>query len=120
MSWTLSTASGALNSAGDNVNATISADTTTLALWSDEAEALCSNTARKDLVTNYSSITSFGRQILSSICSAYIAQKIINYEPEAIGLTGASLRLNLLQTQLSTGLNQIENDNIKTYLKINS
>jgi hypothetical protein len=116
MSFTLHTSGSAKATAGANVNSTITADATTLGLWSDEAEALVCNASRYDVVTNYASLTANGKTILRSICDAYVAQKIINYEPEAIGTIGAALRLNLLQTQLSQGLSQIESDKIKSYL----
>lgn len=120
MSFTLHTLSGALATAGANVNSTIVADTTTLNLWSDEAESMAANAARYDVITNYATLTTQGKIILNSICDAYVGQKIINYEPEAIGTIGAALRLNLLQTQLSQGINQIENEKIKSYLAISS
>jgi hypothetical protein len=123
MSWTLHTSGGAIATAGANVNSTISnygTSDTELDKWSDEAESFVCNAARYDLVTNYAGITASGKVILSSICDAYVAQKIINYEPESIGLTGAALRLNLLQTQIQQGLSQIENDKIKSYLAVES
>ena len=120
MSFTLHTSGSAKATAGANTNATILADATQLETWSDEAEAFVCNAARYDVVTNYTSLTSKGKIILGSVCDAYVAQKIINYEPEAIGLTGAALRLNLLQTQIQQGLSQIDNDKIKSYLTIES
>jgi hypothetical protein len=120
MSWTLHTSGGAIATAGANTNSTITASGSTLALWSNEAESYVSNAARYDVVTNYSKLATNGKAILQSICDAYVAQKIVNYEPEAIGLTGAALRLNLLQTQIQQGLSQIENDKIKSYLAVES
>jgi len=120
MAWTLHTSGSAIATAGANANSTIIASGSTLALWSDEAEAFVCNSARYDVVSNYGSITANGKQILRSICDAYVAQKIINYEPEAIGTTGAALRLNLLQTQIQQGISQIENDKIKSYLAVES
>ncbi len=120
MAFTLHTSGGAKATAGANTNTTITADATQLDNWSDEAESMVSNAARYDVVNNYASLTSKGKIILQSICDAYVAQKIINYEPEAIGLTGAALRLNLLQTQIQQGLSQIESDKIKSYLAVES
>lgn len=120
MSFTLHTLSGALACAGANTNATITADTTTLNLWSDEAEAMICDVARYNLVDNYSSLTSYGKIILSSVCDGYVGQKIINYQPESIGLIGATLRLNLLQTKIEEGVNLIKDEKIKTYLQINT
>ena len=117
MAWTLHTSGSAKATAGANTNATIVADGTNLDLWSDEAESLVCNTSRTDLVTNYATLTTAGKTILRSICDAYVAQKIIGYEPESIGVTGATLRLNVLQNQIEQGSNLIKEDKIKTYLK---
>ena len=116
MSWTLHTSAGAIATAGANVNSDIVASGSTLATWSDEAESLVCNSCRVNLISNYASLNSSGKNILSSICDAYVAQKIISYEPEAVGLSGSSLRLNVLQNQISQGLNQIKEDKVKTYL----
>ncbi len=120
MSWTLHTSGSAIATAGANVNSTITASGSVLALWSDEAEAFVCNVARYDVVGNYNNLTSLGKQILRGICDAYVAQKIINYEPETIGLVGSALRLNFCQTKIQEGTSQIESDKIKSYLKIDS
>jgi hypothetical protein len=120
MAFTLHTSGSAIATAGANVNSTITANTTQLEAWSDEAESMVSNAARYDVVTNYGSLTTKGKFILQSLCDCYVAQKIIGYEPEAIGNSGAALRLNLLQTHLQQGLSQIENEKIKSYLNIKS
>ena len=116
MAWTLHTSGGCIWTAGANANSTITASGSALAQWSNEAEAMCCNEARVDVVTNYSSLTAQGKAILASICDAYVAQKIIGYEPEAIGTAGASLRLNVCENTMRRGLNQIKEDKIKTYL----
>lgn len=118
MAFTLHTSGGSKATAGTNVNATIIADGTTLDIWSEEAESMCCNECDYDVVTNYATLTANGKEILSSICDAYVGQKIIGYEPEAIGTTGATLRLNLLQTQISKGLSQLKDSSIKAYLAI--
>lgn len=116
MSWTFCTSGAAIAKAGINVNSTIAASGAALATWCDDAEALINNTARVDLVTDYANLTTNGKKILGAIAASYIAQQIINYEPEAIGIGGASLRLNILENNIQQGLKQIEEDKIKTYL----
>lgn len=118
MSFTLHTSGSAKATAGANTNTTITANADMLNNWSDEAESMVSNAARYDVVANYASLTTNGKYILRSICDSYVAQKIINYEPEAIGTSGAALRLNLLQTHIQQGLNQITDGKIKTYLSV--
>lgn len=120
MSFTLSTSAAAIKTAGANVNSTIVLDVAQLNTWSDEAEGEICGVARYDVVTNFSSLTSYGRAILSQIHDCKVAQKIINYEPEAIGTIGASLRLNYLQTQISNGISNIDDGKIKSYLNIKS
>lgn len=118
MSFTLHEISGALATAGANANATITANTAMLQKWSDEAESMCCAEVNYDLVSNYSSLTAHGKIILSMICDAYVGTKILNYEPGAIGATGAALRLNVLDGQMSKGLSSIKNN--KNFLGIQS
>ena len=118
MAFTLHTSGGSKATAGANVNATIILDGTSLDLWSNEAESMCCNECDYDLVTNYATLTANGKAICSSICDAYVGQKIIGYEPGAVGNTEAALRLNLLQTQISKGLSQLKDSSIKAYLAI--
>ena len=116
MAWVFHTSGSAKATAGANVNSTITADGTNLDHWSSEAESLCCNTARVNLSGSYSTLSACGKEILRSICDAYVAQKIIAYEPAAIGVTEATLRLNVLQNQIETGLNLLKEDKVKTYL----
>ena len=116
MAFTFCTSGTAIAKAGANVNSDIIVSGTPMTEWSDEAESICCNEARVDLLKNYSSLTSGGKEILSAITSSYIAQQIINYEPEAIGTSGATLRINILENNIRRGLKQIKDDNIKTYL----
>lgn len=120
MSFTFSTSGAGIKTAGANVNASIVLDAAQLNDWSDQIEADICDQARYDCVSNYSSITSYGRMILGKIHDAQLAQYIINYQPEAIGLTGASLRLNFLQNVVAQGMNKIEDGKIKSYLAISS
>jgi hypothetical protein len=120
MSFTFSTSGAAIKTAGINVNSAIVLDVTQLDIWSNEAEAEICGVARYDCVTNWDNLTSYGRMILSQIHDCKVAQKIINYEPETIGLTGATLRLNYLQTQIANGVSNIDDGKIKHYLNIPS
>lgn len=116
MAWTLCTSGAAIASAGANANSTIIASGATLALWSDAAESMACNEARVDVVTAFGTMTSAGKQILQDITASHIAQKIIGYEPEAIGTGGATLRLNILENNIRRGLKQIKEGKIKDYL----
>lgn len=120
MAFAFTTSGAVKKAAGANVNSTIIADGDQLDDWSDKIENEICAVARYDCITNYASLTTNGKQILGEIEDAKIAQKIINYEPEAIGTIGATLRLNFLQNQLSQGMRMIDDGKIKKYLKIPS
>lgn len=120
MAFTFTTSGGAIKTAGANVNATIVADSAQLDNWSDQIEHDICVQARYDCITNYASLTASGKEILGKIEDAQIAQYIINYEPEAIGILGASLRLNFLQNIIAQGMNKIDDGKIKKYLAIPS
>lgn len=120
MAFTFTTSQACINAAGANANATIILDVTQLDDWSDKIENDICATARYDCITNYASLTTNGKQILGEIEDAKLGQKIINYEPEAIGTTGAALRINFLQNQLAQGMKKIDDGKIKKYLTIPS
>ena len=118
MSWTLCTSGAAIAKAGVNVNSVIIASGATLANWSDEAEAFACSIARADVVTGFAGYSANGKQVLQDLSSSHIAQKIILYEPEAIGNNTATLRLNILNNNIANVMKQIKEDKNKTYLGI--
>lgn len=120
MAWTFSTSGAAIALAGANTNSTIVADGAQLAIWSEQVENEISAQARYDCVSNWSNLTAVGRQVLGEISDAKIAQKIIAYEPEAIGTIGATIRMNFLQNLVAQGMNKIDDGKIKSYLNITS
>jgi hypothetical protein len=120
MAFTFTTSGAAIKTAGANVNASIVLDVTQLEDWSDKIENELCSVARYDCISNYTGLTTNGKEILGQIEDAKIAQLIINYEPEAIGTIGATLRLNLLQNIISQGVSNIEDGKIKSYLAISS
>lgn len=120
MAFTFTTSGAAIKTAGANVNSTITADAEQLDNWSDQIEQEICAQARYDCITNYASLTASGKELLGQIEEAKIAQYIISYEPEEIGTTGATLRLNFLQNIISQGMNKINDSKIKKYLAIPS
>jgi len=120
MSWTLCTSGAAIAKAGANVNADVIASGATLGNWSDEAEAFACTIARSDVITNFASLTANGKQILQDLTSSHIAQKIIAYEPEAIGIQTSTLRLNILENNIANAKAELKEDRNKTYLGIES
>ena len=118
MTWTLCTSGSAINKAGIYANATIIASGSALASYYDEVESIICSIARVDVVTAYSGLTSYGKQILGNLASSMVAQKIICYDPNAIGRSTATLRLNILENDIRRGISLISEDKVKTYLKV--
>lgn len=120
MAWTLCTSGAAVRKAGANVNSTIAASGAALSDWSDEAENLACSISRSDVVGNFASLTTNGKQVLQMFCTNHIAQNIIEYEPEAIGSSSATLRLNVLENNIATAKSILKEDKNKSYLGIES
>lgn len=118
MAFTLCTSGSAIDKAGANVNSAIIVNVTTLENWSNEAESAFCNMARFDVVTGFSGLTASGKEIAQEFCSSHIAQKIIGYEPEAIGISAATLRMNIMENNMFRVQQQLKDKNIKTYLNI--
>lgn len=84
--------------------------------WSDEAENLICATARNDLITDFSSLTANGKQILQMLASSLIAQNIISYDQTGYLPREAETMLDKLENDIRRGLALISDDKIKTYL----
>jgi len=117
MAWVFCSGSDAIQKAGINVNSTLSGSAI-LTTWSNEAEGLICNITRVDVVTNYGSLTAQGKQILGNLASSMIAQKAINYDPNAIGRSTATLRLNILENDIGRAIGLIKDDKVKSYLAV--
>jgi len=124
MSWTLCTSGSAIFRASVNANSNMVSYVGNYKIeldqWNDEAEAYAVNLARYDVVTNYSNLTSAGVAVFSQLTSSMIAQKIINYDPDAIGRSTATLILNILENDINNAKSIITDKNNKTYLGIAS
>jgi len=121
LSWTLCLSGSAILKAGANANTTITSyatNKTFLDQISDEAEQLACSLARSDVITNYSTLTTNGKQILAQYCEAVIAQNLISYDIDAIGRSTATQMLNVLETQKNEAIKIITDDKNKTYLGI--
>lgn len=83
MSWTLTTQANAIAKAGRGANATIVANTTALAVYSDEAEGRIMSEARRDFVSDYANLTDGAKGLLSEATSCLVAMMIIEYDMRA-------------------------------------
>lgn len=118
MTWTLCTSGAAIVKAGASANTTIVASGGVLGDWSDEAESTISNIARYDVVSNFTNLTAEGKQILQQLSSALIAEDIINYQQSAYSTGEAISMLNVMENKIKRNIKLIDEDKIKTYLKI--
>jgi len=119
MSWTQCASEAAIDKAGLNANSDIVASGAVLARWSDEAESSACAVARSDVVTNWTSLTAKGKEILQKYCSADIAQNIINYDMSGYTSRGeATMMINVLENQKDDAVKIIKEDKNKTYLGI--
>jgi hypothetical protein len=119
MAWTFCTSGAAIWKAGEKADATATASGAWLAKLSDEAENYLCALTRNDLITNWSSLTAKGKEILQKYCSAYVAQNIINYNMS--GYTSrneAIMMLNVLENQQSECKKELKESKVKEYLAI--
>ncbi len=121
MTWTLCTSGAAITKAGANANTDIIASGAALARWSDEAQSAAATIARSDVVANFGSLETNGKEVLQDFCSSFIAQRMIAYDMS--GFTSrneAIMMLNVLENNIGNATRLIKEDRNKTYLKIES
>lgn len=121
MSWTLCTSGSAILKASVNVNTSIvnyATNKTYLDGLSDKAENDACVLTRSDVITDYSSLTTNGKQVLAKFCEAHIAENLVNYDPDAIGRSTAIAILNVLYTQKQEAIKILTDNNNKKYLGI--
>ncbi len=109
MSWTLSTKAKAIANAGENADATIVADSTTLDAWSDDAEGEVELVTKRTWVTDYASLPTRIQLSLSSIVSSMVAQKIIAYNTTGYLSREADTLMNLNQERIEQGMKALIN-----------
>lgn len=119
MSFTLCTSGAAIVKAGAN-SAGSTLTISQLNNFSDEAEALCCAAARSDVVTNFGTLTTNGKQILQMITSSHIAHSILGYDGSGLPSRELETRLDILENDVERGLALIREDKNKTYLGISS
>lgn len=118
MVWTLCTSGAAIAKAGAQADTIIVASGGTLANWSDEAENDVCNIARSNIIGNFSSLTTNGKEVAQKYCSASIAQNIITYDQSGYFAGETLMIMNLLETQKQEAARILKEDKNKTYLRI--
>lgn len=99
MSWTICSSGAAIRKAGTNANTTIVASGAALSDWSDEAEAMAVAHSGVDVITQWSSLSSTGRDVLMQYVSATIAQNIVMFDPNSYNAAEFTIIINILENQ---------------------
>jgi len=114
MAWTFCTSGSAVLGAGAHANATITASGSALTIWSNAAEGEIVNETQTNFLAGYSSIsaTSGIKNVLSSVCSDKISQRIINYDMSGYtSRSEAQTMLNVLDNQIKIGIGNLKSYN---------
>lgn len=107
---TLCNNSNVVYEAGATHNTTYSAEAYTNVYIKKAEGKICLDT-RYDWVTNYTSVSTIGKEILREAVSCYAAIMVINQDVDAIGSSTAGLMINILWARYREIVNQIVKDN---------
>lgn len=119
MTWDLCTSGSAIIKAGFSVNSDLKVSGSTLANWSDEAQDDISSMSNQDVVTGFSGFTTQGKKILQRLSSNLIAIEMVGFDDSGFNSQrGFETKLDLLQNNIDKDSRRIEDDILKTYLKI--
>ena len=81
-----------------------------------EAENLINSTLTYDFSAVYSTLTAQVKNILNTAASAWAAMRCINYDPDAIGRSTSTLKLNVLKDEYNTAINELKNKNTQDFM----
>ena len=81
-----------------------------------QAENWVNATVTFDFSAAFSGLTIQVKSILTSVVSAYAAMRVINYDPDAIGRSTATLKLNVLQKEIDDGIKELKNKNTQSFM----
>ena len=109
---TLCSASEAIYKAGENANVTAASSLALLNVWVKEAEGKICLDTRYDWVTNYSNVSTIGKEILREATSCLEAVDIINYDMSGFTSRQEALTMvNILWARYSAIVAKIVGDN---------
>ena len=107
MSFNLCTSEAIIRKSGLNANSTAIASTALMADYCDKAEGHFCMKTRKDWVANAGSTVIM--QAVADAVSDLAGIKVINYDPDAIGRSLATLRLDVLTDNSDTIIKDLRN-----------
>ena len=100
---------GADASATSNVEAYINQ-------YMTEAESLINATTTFNWSDAYSGLNADVKGILKSAASAYAAMRVINFDPDAIGRSTATLQLNVLKDEYNIAIKELKEKNTQDFI----
>ena len=95
MAWKFCTSGSAIAAAGTNANATIVANSATLALWSNQAEGRIEQETNTDYTTTYTDLSTSMKNALADVSASKIAKMIVVYDPTGYLTREADLLMNM-------------------------
>lgn len=105
-----------LRKAGADVNA-IYADLDATNDFVLQSENWINTTCTFDFSTNYAGLTIQVKGILTKVASADAAMRIINADPNSVGRSTATLKLNVLQKEVDDGIKELKSKNTQDFMK---
>lgn len=114
MSWTFTTSAASVKKAGAHADATIVADATTLAKWSDQVEGFICEYCGIDYLTYYSDVSTMTQLALDDCASSLIALRIMGYDTTGYLANEADIILTMqtgIAKDMLNKLNQIGKSN---------
>ncbi len=103
MVWTFCTSGSAIAKAGQNCSS-VSGSAVIMAKWSDEAEGMICTLTNTDFLTTYSGLKPLIQNALSDVCSSYIGNRIIGYNPTGYLTREADMLVNLNYDIIKNGI----------------
>ena len=109
--------SGAVKfAAGVNASSTITDDPVAMTQFINQAEGDFAADTAIDWVTEYSGVSANFKQAIEGAVAAKAAIKVINYDPDAIGISTASFMTNVLWATYDRAVREIKEVKIKKEL----
>ena len=104
---------------GVDANATSNAETFINAVVL-QAENILNSSVEFDFSANFAGLTIKVKGLCTSFVSAWAAVRVIGYDPNSVGRTTATLKINILTEEYTDALKQLQNLNVQTFMTENT
>lgn len=121
MAWTLCTSGAAFAKSGLFEGTVLGAGLSgaDLVNWSNESENIVCALVRHDVITNYATLTSAGKEIISNLTSNLIGQKIAaHFIPQFSSQREAETVLDVIENDIRKYASLLQDDKLKGYLGV--